>query len=196
MLGIATQAAARRQFCGKFAWPRLPRRRRAPAQTRLHFAPGSSGPASSDQHAHGVFDQHLEGVEQLRADGAVDHPVIAGQRAGHEGRHLDLVAGHDRALLGHAHGQDGGVRRVDDGIEALDAVHAEVGDRGGAALVLVRGEPALARALGQIAHLVGDLGERLQLGVADDRREQPAFDGHRHADVGILVAQRAALPSR
>ena len=40
------------------------------------------------------------------------------------------LAGSDR--------QDGGVRWVDDGGEVLDAEHAEVGHRGGAALVFLR----------------------------------------------------------
>ena len=47
------------------------------------------------------------------------------------------------ALLPRADRQDGGVRRIDDRLEALDAVHAEVGDRCGAALILVRRQPRL-----------------------------------------------------
>ncbi len=40
-------------------------------------------------------------------------------------------------LLADADREDSAVRRVDDGGELLNAVHAEVGDRRGAALVLV-----------------------------------------------------------
>jgi hypothetical protein len=50
-----------------------------------------------------------------------------------------------------------------------------------------------AGAGGEVLHLVGDGRQRLGLGLADDRRDQPAGDRHRDADVGVLVLEHAAL---
>ena len=40
----------------------------------------------------------------------------------------NVVAVNDGPLFAGANREDGGVRRVDDGVERLDAKHAEVGD--------------------------------------------------------------------
>ena len=50
---------------------------------------------------------------------------------------VDLVI-HNRPLLRRAHSQDAGLWWVDDGCEALDAKHAEVGDGEGPSLELLR----------------------------------------------------------
>ena len=55
-----------------------------------------------------------------------------------------------------------------------------------AALIFVRLELLGAGALGEVAHFGRDRGERFRLGVADHRRDQPAVERHRHADVGML----------
>src|SRR5215216_5406520 len=49
------------------------------------------------------------------------------------------------------------------------------------------------RARGEVLHLAGDGGQRLALGLADDRRDQAARHRHRDADVGMLVLEHAAL---
>ena len=85
------------------------------------------------------------------------------------------------------------MRRVDDRGEILDAVHAEVRHRGGAALVFLRLELPRARARGEILHLVGDDRERLALGLAHDRRDQPARHRHRDTDIGMLVLEHSAF---
>src|SRR5712671_2420714 len=54
-------------------------------------------------------------------------------------------------------------------------------------------EPARARALGKLAHLGGDRRERLGFGLPDDRRDQPAIDRYRDANVGMLKAQDAVV---
>src|SRR5262249_13095445 len=57
----------------------------------------------------------------------------------------------------------GGVRRIDDGVEFLDPVHAEVRHRAGPALIFMRRQLARTRTRGKILHLVGDDGKRLLL---------------------------------
>src|SRR5665647_1211494 len=49
------------------------------------------------------------------------------------------------------------------------------------------------RAGGVVLHRVGNRRERLALGLAHDRRDQPARDRHRDADVGMLVVQHAGF---
>ena len=61
------------------------------------------------------------------------------------------------ALLAGADRQDAALRRVDDRGELLDAEHAEVGDREGAALELLELQLAGAGARGEVLHLGGDL---------------------------------------
>ena len=101
------------------------------------------------------------------------------------------------ALLAGADRQDGRVRRIDHGGELLDAVHAEIGDRGRAALVFLGLELARPGAGGEDPSsrreiAVSDFG----LGLADDRRDQAAGDRDRDADVGVLVLEHAGLRSR
>src|SRR4029453_11141297 len=98
----------------------------------------SSRPRRSHHHHHGVFDQLLECPDQLCPERAVDGAVIAGQRHAHHLRDLDLATAYHRALLAGADGQDRRLRRVDHGGEVVDAVHAEVRHRRGAALIFFR----------------------------------------------------------
>src|ERR1700694_261980 len=79
-----------------------------------------------------------EGVEQLGAERAVDHPVVARQRHRHPGDEAEAVRGLDRPALAGADRQDRGLRRIDDRRELADAVHAEVGDCARAALIVAR----------------------------------------------------------
>src|SRR3954452_1436824 len=60
---------------------RYPRPLRSYIQ-RLPPAPGSH------HHHHGIFDQQLEGPDQLGAKSAVDGAMVAGQRYTHHGRDL------------------------------------------------------------------------------------------------------------
>ena len=134
-----------------------------------------------------LFDEGLERRQQLRAERAVDHAVVAGQRDRHLADEFDAaVFRFDRRAARGADGEDGGVRRIDDGGELAHAVHAEIGDGARAALVFGGLELLGAGARGEIAHFGRDGGERFCLGVAHHRRDQPAVERHRHADVGML----------
>src|SRR5204863_5109709 len=114
-----------------------------------------------------LLDQVLQAGEKAGGGGAVDGPVVDGQGERHGGGDGDLVVAHDRLADGFADGEDGGLRRVDDGGELADAGHGEDADGVGAAGQFVRGELAGPRAGGEVVRLAGDLGERLAAGVAD-----------------------------
>src|SRR5258708_29259528 len=113
-------------------WERVDARRQARSRVR-----GTAGLAPSHHHHDRIFDQHLEGADQLGAERAVDGAVIAGQRDAHYVRRFDLAIPDYRALFAGADREDAGMRRVDDSGEMIDAVHAEVGDGGGAALIFL-----------------------------------------------------------
>ncbi len=104
-----------------------------------------------------------------------------------------IVADDDLAVAHHgpgrqlADGQDRGLRRVDHGHEALDAVHPEVRDRERARRELGRRDLALAHALGDPAGLLGDLAEALLVGVEHGRHHERVLPGHRDADVHARV---------
>src|SRR5258705_334397 len=151
--------------------------------------------ATSALHHHhdGVFDQHLEGADQFGAERAVDGAVIAGQRDAHHVCHFDLAVSHDRTLFTGADREDGGVRRVDDRGEMIDPVHAEVGNGCRPALIFLGLEFPGPGAGGEILHLARDRRQRLGLGLADDRGDQPAWHRDRHADIGMLVLEHAAV---
>ena len=75
-----------------------------------------------------------------------------------------LAVADDDAFLGRAHGEDRGLRRIEDGDELLDAVHAEVRDRERAALEVLAAELAVAGAPTTSARARGDLGDGVPLG--------------------------------
>src|SRR5262249_36101980 len=89
--------------------------------------------------------------------------------------------------------QDRRLRRIDDGGKFAHAVHAEIGDGGGTALVFIRLEPSGARARRHLLHLVRDRRQRLYLRARDERRDQAAVDRDRDGDVATLKAQDAIL---
>ena len=94
--------------------------------------------------------------------------------------------------LAHAHDRDLG--RVDDRREVDAADAAERADREGAALHLVGLELAVARQLGELAHLLGDLGHRLLVDVADHRHHQAVGRVGGEADVPVVLQhQRVAV---
>ena len=108
------------------------------------------------QHRQRVFDQILEGGEELRANGPVDGSVIAGQGAAHHGRDRERAVLDHRPLLAGADRQDAAMRRVDDGGEIADPEHAEIGNRKRAALKLFELQFACPGARREVLGLVRD----------------------------------------
>src|SRR5215207_9053324 len=111
-----------------------------------------------NQHPHRVLDEVLQGADQSRPEGAVDGAVVTGEGEAHHRRDRELALAHHRPLLARADGEDGRVRRVDDCREVLDAEHAEVRDRGRAALVLLGLELAVLGTRCEVLHGERDLG--------------------------------------
>ncbi len=143
-----------------------------------------------DQHRDRPLDQALECGKKLGAERAVDHTVIARQCHRHDADEGDGAAfALHRLPPRRPDRQDGGLRRIDDGGKLPHAVHAEIGDRGRAALIFRGGELLRAGARSHLLHLVGDDGQRLSLGLADHRRDQPALDRNRNPDVGMSETQ-------
>src|SRR5436190_17570672 len=89
-----------------------------------------------DQHRCRLLDIGPEGLQELRAQRAVDDAMIDRERAAHHVADHHLALAHDDALLADADREDHRLRRIDDGGELLDPEHAEVGDRESAALEL------------------------------------------------------------
>src|SRR5258708_20292107 len=81
---------------------------------------------SLKEHGQWIFDQLLEGGEQLRADRAVDNPVIAGERAAHHRRDRERAVFDDRSLLAGADCEDAAMRRVDYPAQSPAPQHARV----------------------------------------------------------------------
>src|SRR3984893_17261083 len=109
---------------------------------------------SLKQHGQWIFDQLFEGGEQLRADRAVDNPVIAGERAAHHRRDCERAVFNDRSLLAGADCEDAAMRRVDDRGEVADPEHAEVRDRKSPALEFLQLQFAQPGASGEVLGLV------------------------------------------
>ena len=113
--------------------------------------------------------------------------MVTGQRHLHPASDADLAAVGHGLLEDRAHGQDRPLGRVDDGGELLHVEHAEVRDGEGRAGELLDPELPAPRALGEVARLRGDLGERLRVAVAEHGGDEPALEGHRDTDVGAVV---------
>src|SRR5262249_20712561 len=108
---------------------------------------------SLHQHGHGLLDAAPECRKQLRPERAVHHAMITRQRPRHDADKGDPARGRlDRLPARSADRENGRLRRIDDGGELAHAVHAEVGDGGGAALILVWHQLSLSRARRQLAH--------------------------------------------
>ena len=110
-------------------------------------------------------------------------------------RKTGAVDGHE-ALDAGTHGQDRGMRRVDDGGEFLDAIHAEIGNGRCAALIFRGQQFARPRPGGQVLHLERDLRTASWFRRAHNRREQSAFDRHRNANIANCDAGGCRHPSR
>ena len=128
-----------------------------------------------------------------RGVGAVEDPVIADQRDGHDVARDDLAVADHRARLHLAHREDRGLRRVDDGAELGDAEHAEVRDRERPARELGRGDGVGPHALGQGARVARDLAQRLLVGVEHRRHDERVVGGDGDADVDARVELEAAV---
>ena len=80
-----------------------------------------------NQQERGIFEQVAEFLEILRAEGAIDHAVIAAHPDRHAMADDDLVAIIDDWLFGdRADGENETLRRINDGGKTVDAHAAEI----------------------------------------------------------------------
>ena len=124
--------------------------------------------------------------------------MIAGEREDLAMADDDVVVGIDDGLLDDvADGENRGLRRIDDGVEAVDAEHAEVGDGERAALEFVGLELAVLGFAGERLGFAADLDERFVLRFLDDGGDEAVGDGDGEGelDVGEL-ADGVALEGR
>ena len=98
---------------------------------------GQSLRPCSQEHQGRLLNEFPDFREELRANGAIDHTVVAGEAEVHAQAGDDLAVFHHRFLEGGTDGQDGGLRRVDDRVKGFDAPRAEVGNRDGATVEFV-----------------------------------------------------------
>src|SRR5262245_43758347 len=78
-----------------------------------------------------LFEDGDDRLQQLRAQRAVDDPVVAGEGDRHDLADDDLPFLDDGDLADVAHGEDGALGRIDDRRELPDPHHAQVRDREG-----------------------------------------------------------------
>ena len=95
----------------------------------------------------GCSTKRLNAASSSAPKRAVHHAVIAGERHAHHADERDAaVLCLDRLPARGADRQNGRLRRIDDGGKFAHPVHAEIGDRGRAALIFLRRELPGARA--------------------------------------------------
>src|SRR5688572_2637144 len=111
-------------------------------------------------------------------------------------RHSDPHARPNHYLLIQNHGnilsppdrEDARLRRIDDGRELMNPKHPKIRDREGSPSVLIGLELLLPRTASKLFDLATDLREPLEVGVFNDRSNQPVLDGHRNAHMNVLEA--------
>ena len=110
-------------------------------------------------------------------------------------RHEALDANHatnrDDGLLGRADGQDRGLVRWENGVELVDAEHAEVGDGEVTAGVVSRGQASAARLLHEPAPFAAELVDIGVGGVVQDWRDQTIIERNGDGDVHLVVVHDA-----
>ena len=95
-----------------------------------------------------------EGGDQFCTKRTINRAMIGRECHAHQRCNRRLTILHDHALLTCTNREDGGMGRVDDRGEMLDAEHAEIGHSRCAALIFIRLELAIARTTREIFHLV------------------------------------------
>src|SRR5581483_1039382 len=128
-----------------------------PSWNRLSWSRLSWNRLPSNKHGDRRFQIVLDSGEKLRSGRAIKHAMIARQRDGEDACKRNPAVGFfDRLPPRRADRKDGGVRRIDDRGKFAHAIHAEIGDRRGAALIVGGLELFVAGARRQVFHLGGN----------------------------------------
>ena len=145
-----------------------------------------------EHEGQGVLEVALEGVDPPGADGTVDNAVVRAEGDLHDLHGLEamlLFGCRHQPCLRRADSEDTRLGRVDDGGEVVDAVHSEVGDGEGSALVFGGSELAITGLLGQGLGFRRDGGQTLVVRALDDGGDQAGGSGDSDRDVRVLVAE-------
>src|SRR5438105_3596139 len=138
-----------------------------------------------EQHCERVLKHLFQRFQERRPGRAVDHTVVAAHRDPHAPARRYLAVPHDRLRRDRADRDDARFRWIDHRRELVDFEHPKVGDGEGRPGVLARLQPAAPRLLGEVARFATDFEQRLQVRVADHRRDEPVLHRDRHPEVHL-----------
>ena len=129
----------------------------------------------------------------MRGADAVDSTVVAGQGQGHHGTHGRLpLLGHN-AIGDAAHCKDRGLGRIDNGIEGIYTIHAQVAYCKGPACEIVRKEPGAVGTSDQVGPTCRNLIDAQAVGPMYYRHKQTVFDSYGQADVDVRIGDDFAV---
>src|SRR4051794_3180941 len=163
---------------------------------------GAGGPCSGEPELAlklAAFQPLPDRRQEPRRVGAVDDPVIVGQRqVDHRPDRDDLaelrVLHDDRALHHRTDAQNGDLWLVDDRRVEEGTAAAGVGQREGPAAQLVRSDLVGPGPLSQVGDLAGQATQAEVTGLVDDRHEKPALGVHGDPEVlGVVVGDGAGV---
>mmetsp|Transcript_1279 Transcript_1279/g.2842 ORF Transcript_1279/g.2842 Transcript_1279/m.2842 type:complete len:213 (+) Transcript_1279:145-783(+) len=153
---------------------------------------------NSQQHRRWILHVALESLQPQRTHRAVDDTVVRRKRCDHRARlrKATILGGH-HLLRRRSNSQDTSLRRINDGRELPDVVHAEVRDGERSTVIFTGLQLAVARLAGELLHSRGNSLETQLVRIAHHRHEQAVLrlhcDGHVHAAVLLDVI---AVPAR
>ena len=103
----------------------------------------------------------------------------------------------DGGVADGADGEDGGLRRIDDGRELVNAVSTEIRNGDGAASEFVRGKFLIFGAGGHVFDGFADFQQGLFLGLFDDGSDEAVFDSDGDTEAnGFVFDDGVTIPSR
>ncbi len=115
-----------------------------PARTR------TGTPASSSQPFLRLAKGFNQVVQERRCPRAIHDAVVAGKSQRHHRPNARLTGDWHHAICDASHGENGGLRRADDGAESVDLIHAKIADGESWVRDIGRAQTAGRRPLGQI----------------------------------------------
>ena len=112
--------------------------------------------------------------------------MITGQRYRDEHRRPRRTVVDDDSLLARTNGKNRRLRRIDDRVEMSDTVHAEIGNREGAALEILCLQGSRFGTRDETRRLVGNLDQTFPVRGLYDRCDQAGFEGDGDGDVRVV----------
>src|ERR1700722_8222828 len=116
-------------------------------------SPAGGNTSGSTRQTVRLLEDAAQCIQPVRPDDAVDHAMIAGQRHVERCNGTRLSGSYDYARPSGADRQNGAMRRIDDGGEALDAEHPEIRDAEGSSHIFIGLQALRTGAYPEVAHL-------------------------------------------